>query len=102
MDSLEESSIAVVQERPRPHLYCDFCPEAAWASARKECFLCKYAEISVILRSKTPSKRKLFFELQKSSCKNSLCAFTKVPVLPFSSPTCVQAGEEGLESCLFG
>lgn len=97
--SLEESNIAVVQERPRPHLYfCDFYPQTAWASARK-CFLCKYTEISVIPGSKTPCKSKLVFELQKSSCKNSLCAFTKVPVLPFPSPTCVQASEEGLESC---
>lgn len=99
MDSLEESNTAVLQERPRPHLYfCDFSPEAAWASARKECFLCKCTEISAILGSKTSCKSKLVFELQKSSCKNSLCAFTRIPLLSFLSPTCVLAGEEGLES----
>lgn len=66
MDSLEESNIAVLQERPHPHLYfCGFHPEATQASARKECFLCKYIEISVVPGSKTSFKSKLVFELQK-------------------------------------
>ena len=54
--------------------------------------------------NKTPCKIKLIFEPHNLSCKNSLCAFTEVPVLPFPSPTWVLTDRraEVLLTALFG